>query len=189
MLPFTIRYAVSRCSPQWTVDPPAWLIENPPFPATDVLPTSNALVHLPSFVDGKAAAIHKPTPAFFCPFALDFGFDPQAPEPDAWLDFLDSVWPRDGESPLCLQEWAGYILTLDTRQQKIAAFIGPPRSGRGTISRVFSRLIGTENVANPSLAGLGSLFGAACLIGKPLAVIADARQSNKSDLALPSSAC
>jgi putative DNA primase/helicase len=167
-----------------TIEPPAWLIDNPPFPEADVLPTSNALVHLPSWVGGKAAAIHKPTPSFFCPYALDYGFNPKAPEPTAWLDFLDSVWPHDGESQLCLQEWAGYLLTLDTRQQKIGVFIGPPRSGRGTISRVFSGLIGAQNVANPSLAGLGSLFGASSLIGRPLAVVADARQSNRSDWAL-----
>ncbi len=49
------------------IEPPAWLIDNPPFPATDILPTLNALVHLPSYVEGKPGAITKPTSDFFCP--------------------------------------------------------------------------------------------------------------------------
>ena len=34
---------------------PAWLTENPPFPATEVLPCQNHLVHLPGWVAGAAA--------------------------------------------------------------------------------------------------------------------------------------
>jgi P4 family phage/plasmid primase-like protien len=167
-----------------TVDPPAWLIDNPPFPASDVLPTANALVHLPSFVEEKAGAIAKPTPGFFCPYALDYGFDADAETPVAWAQFLASVWPDDVEAIETLQEWLGYLLTLDTSHQKIGLFIGPRRSGRGTISRLISKLIGAANVASPTFSGLASHFGASCLIGKPVAIVGDARQSKKSDWAI-----
>jgi putative DNA primase/helicase len=167
-----------------TVEPPCWLIDNPPFPAADVLPTLNALVHLPSFVAGKAGAIAKPTPVFFCPYALDYGFNHSPPVPQAWIDFLVSVWPSDPECINTLQEWMGYLLTLDTRQQKIAMLIGPPRSGRGTISRVIGGLVGPANVANPTFASLAAHFGAECLIGKPVSIIGDARQSHRSDWAI-----
>ncbi len=167
-----------------TVDPPTWLIDNPPFPAVDVLPTLNALVHLPSYVEGKPGAIVKPTPDFFCPYALDYEFNPKAPEIDALHKFLVSVWPADGESYLALQEWLGYLLTLDKSQHKLALLIGPPRSGRGTICRLIKKLIGASNVANPTLSGLATPFGAECLIGKPVAIIGDARQSNRSDWAI-----
>jgi putative DNA primase/helicase len=166
------------------VESPAWLRKNPPFPFSDVLPTSNALVHLPSFIEGKAGAIQPPTPDFFCSYALDYGFDPDATHPDAWMDFLLSVWPNDGESILFLQEWMGYLLTADTRQQKIAVLIGPRRTGKGTIARTITRMIGACNVATPTLAGLSKQFGAACLIGKPVAIIGDARQSKWADWAL-----
>jgi len=167
-----------------TVEPPVWLIENPPFPATDVLPTLNALVHLPSYVEDKPGAIVKPTPDFFCPYALDYGFNPKAPEIDTLEKFLSSVWPSDGESYFALQEWFGYLLTLDKSQHKMAMLIGPPRSGRGTICRLTKKLIGPNNVANPTLSGLATPFGAECLIGKPVAIIGDARQSNRSDWAV-----
>jgi len=167
-----------------TVVPPAWLIAPPPFPATDVLPTLNALVHLPRYVTGEPGAIIPPTADFFCPYALNYNFDPQAPEPAELGLFLASVWPKNDGSMDAFQEWLGYLLTLDKSQHKMAMLIGPPRSGRGTICRLIKKLIGTSNVANPTLSGLATPFGAECLIGKPVAIIGDARQSNRGDWAV-----
>jgi putative DNA primase/helicase len=160
---------------------PAWLIDNPPFPATDVLPMQNALVHLPGFVKGRQGSIIEPTPDFFCTYALDFDFDVVSPTPHRWLAFLASVWPGDQASIDCLQEYLGYLLTPDTRQQKIGLFIGPKRSGRGTIGRLIQSLVGRENVAAPTLNSLATNFGMAPLIDKPVAIIGDARLSKQSD--------
>jgi putative DNA primase/helicase len=44
-------------------------------------------------------------------------------------------------------------------------------------------LIGPENVANPTLASLASNFGMAPLIGKPAAIVTDARLSGRTDIA------
>ena len=43
----------------------------------------------------------------------------------------------------------GYLLTSDTRLQKILILVGPKRSGKGTIARVIRGLIGDENVDLP----------------------------------------
>jgi putative DNA primase/helicase len=59
--------------------------------------------------------------------------------------------------------------------QKILLWIGRTRSGKGASARVLGKLIGRENVAGPTLSSLGTNFGLAPLIGKPLAVVADAR--------------
>jgi putative DNA primase/helicase len=165
-------------------EPPLWLSDNPPFPAADVLPARNALVHLPGFVGRHDEAVHNPTPNYFGSYALDYDFDPHAPPSTNWTAFLRSVWPTDEECIDCLQEWMGYLLTPDTSHQKIGVFIGPTRSGRGTISRVIRGLVGACNVASPTFSGLSSHFGAACLVGKPVAIIGDARISNRSDLAV-----
>jgi putative DNA primase/helicase len=42
-------------------------------------------------------------------------------------------------------------------------------------------MVGRDNVAAPTLASLSSQFGLAPLIGKPLAIVADARLGSKSD--------
>lgn len=75
-------------------------------------------------------------------------------------------------------------MTPDTRYQKILFVHGPRRSGKGTIGRVLTDLLGAENVAGPTLAGLGTNFGLAGLLGKTLAIISDARLSGKTDQAI-----
>ena len=57
---------------------------------------------------------------------------------------------------------------------------GPKRSGKGTIGRVLG-LLGQSNVCAPTLASLGQNFGLAALIGKQLAIVADARLSSRAD--------
>jgi putative DNA primase/helicase len=174
---------------------PSWLCDDPPWPADEVLPTRNALVHLPSLVENRDA-IRPPTPLFFAPYTLDYDFDPSAPKPIHWLTFLGTLpvtprskvklqlWPDDPESVATLQEWFGYLLTPDTRQEKILAIFGPKRSGKGTIARVLKALIGPENTAAPTLSGLTTNFGLAPLIGKPCALISDARLSGRADAAV-----
>ena len=110
--------------------PPAWLGEPPvPWLAEEVLACRSQLIHLPTLI-GNGACILPATPRFFTTVALDYDFDGNASAPTAWLNFLDSVWPADLEAIQTLQEWFGYCLTLDTRQQKILMIVGPKRSGK-----------------------------------------------------------
>jgi putative DNA primase/helicase len=55
------------------------------------------------------------------------------------------------------------------------------RSGKGTISRVLTALLGADNVSAPTLGSLAREFGLASLIGKKAAIISDARLSAKAD--------
>jgi putative DNA primase/helicase len=59
--------------------------------------------------------------------------------------------------------------------------VGPTRAGKGVIARILSALVGPENVAGPTLSGLGNEFGLAPLIGKPLAIVSDARLGKNND--------
>jgi P4 family phage/plasmid primase-like protien len=157
------------------VEAPSWLNGKAPFPPAEVVPTRNALVHLPT------RRTIRSTPEFFSTYALEFDYNPAAPEPIEWLKFLDSLWDEDRQSIDTLQQWFGYCLTADTRQQKILALIGPKRAGKDTIARVLTHLVGAENTAGPTLSGLASDFGLAPLIGKPLAIVSDARISGRTD--------
>ena len=95
----------------------------------------NALVHLPSFVAGKAGAIVKPTPGFLLPLRPGLWVRCRARRTRELARFPGLGVANDGESIQTLQEWMGYLLTLDKSQHKMAMLIGPPRSGRGTICR------------------------------------------------------
>jgi putative DNA primase/helicase len=154
---------------------PAWLRPVSNYPAEEIVACENGLLYLPS---GK---IIDNTPEFFTYNALDFAFDPEAPEPKQWFDFLLQLWPNDSQSISALQEIFGYCLTGDTRQQKAFLIVGPRRSGKGTIARILARLIGTDNTVAPTLAGIGTIFGIAPLIGKRVAIISDARLGGRAD--------
>ena len=92
-----------------------------------------------------------------------------------WLEFLASLWPDDPDSIALLQEYVGYVLSGRTDMQKMLLLIGPTRSGKGTVARMLTELIGRGHVAGPTLASLGTNFGLSPLLGKPLAIISDAR--------------
>ncbi len=165
-------------------DQPFWIggKDNPP--ANELLVCRNGMVHLPTLIGGNADYFFPSTPRFFNANALDYDFSEDAPPPAHWLTFLAQLWPDDRQSIELLQEWFGYCLTLDTRQQKIALLIGPPRSGKGTIGRVKRSVIGEANCAGPTLAGLGTNFGLGPLLNKSVAIISDARLSHRTDAAL-----
>ena len=156
-------------------EPPAWLDGTTEPLANEVAAVGNGLLHIPS----RKLLAH--TPNFFSHHALPFNFDPAAPAPARWLAFLEELWADDMESIETLQEMVGYIIGGDTRQQKIFLIAGPKRSGKGTIGRVMTGLLGKHNVAAPTLAGMATNFGLSPLVDRPLALISDARLSTRAD--------
>ena len=155
---------------------PTWItsVDTLP-PARDCIAMTNGILHVPTRM------LRPQTPNYFAHHALPFAFDPAAPAPVRWLRFLDELWPDDGSAINALQEVFGYIVSGDTRQQKIFLLNGPKRGGKGTIGRVLTGLLGVHNVAAPTLASLSTNFGLSPLIGKPLALVSDARLSTKAD--------
>lgn len=175
--------------PAWIAKPPAdaWVGEGPdakPWPEDEILVTKSSLIHLPSLAAGKPRSTVPATPRFFSTSALDFDFRfSDAPSPENWYRFLGQLWPDDPQSVATLQEWFGYCLTPDTRQQKIALLVGPKRSGKGTIARVLRGLVGESNVCGPTLSSLSTNFGLWPFLGKSLALISDARLGGRADQA------
>ena len=109
----------------------------------------------------------------------------RAPEPKQWLTFLQQIFGDDEQAIGGLQDWFGYTLSPDTSQQKMLMVVGPTRSGKGTIARINTALLGGyESVATPTLASLQLTFGLEPLIGKTLGVISDARLSGRTDQAV-----
>ncbi|MGB7235007.1 MAG: phage/plasmid primase, P4 family, partial [Rhodococcus sp. (in: high G+C Gram-positive bacteria)] len=154
------------------VDAPSWLDHRPDNPL-GVIACANGLLRV---TDG---VLLPHTPQFFNLVAVPFDYDADAPQPKMWLRFLDEVFPRDPAAVTALQEWFGYIVSGRTDQHKMLMVIGPPRSGKGTITNVLEQLVGRENAASPSTDDLSKSggFGLQALIGKSLATIADGRVS------------
>jgi putative DNA primase/helicase len=157
-------------------DAPSW-IDDEGAPTQDqglIVACENGLLR----IHDRALLPHGP--GFFNLGSVPFAYDPAAQAP-TWERFLAQVWPDDADALAALQEWFGYVLSGRTDQQKILLIVGPSRSGKGTIARVLKTLVGKENLAGPTLAGLGTNFGLSTLVGKPLAVISDARLSGNDN--------
>jgi putative DNA primase/helicase len=145
-------------------------IADAPFPANEVVACRNVLLHVPTM----QAVPH--TPNFFSLVSLGYDYDADAPEPKLWLQFLKDVWPTDKECVDTLQEVFGLLLTAETKYQRIPYLLGQPGTGRGTIARVLTALVGEHNVASPSFASLArGGFALQPLVGKSVALMADVR--------------
>ena len=160
-----------------SVETPSWLDDRQEPDAAGLVAFSNGLLEL------STGALHQTSDAYFCTNAVDFGYEDDAPAPEAWLGFLGDLFPKDQESKDALQELFGYFLSPDTSQQKIGLIVGPKRSGKGTIARVLSAMLGRSNICGPTLGSLGMDFGLQPLVNKRLAIISDARLGYRSDQA------
>ena len=154
--------------------PPFWLVpkEGSPSPI-HLITTKSKILNL------ENDEIHDATPRLFSTNALPFDYDPNAPKPERWMQFLKELWEDDQESIETLQKWFGYCLTSDTSLHKMLLIVGPPRAGKGCIAEVLANLLGRFNVSGPTLASLATNFGLWPLIGKTLAIISDARLSGR----------
>jgi putative DNA primase/helicase len=130
---------------------------------------------------GAEGATVPTTPRLFTRFCVEYDFASVYEPPARWLAFLDSSFPGDQESIDTLQEYLGYCLSSDTRQHKMLMMCGPPRSGKGTVDRVFTRVIGASNRVGATLHDLDRNFALSKWLGKQLAVITEARVSGRTD--------
>ena len=94
-------------------------------------------------------------PALYSTVLLPYDYIPNASAP-RWMQFLLDIFEGDLERVALLQEWFGYMLTRDYRFQKVMLLLGPKRSGKGTIGRMFETLIGPANFTGGSLSDLAS---------------------------------
>lgn len=151
--------------------------------ARDTLHLDDGVVNLRKLCVEEDDHFAAANPAFFALSCTSYCFPRTAVGCPGWLNFLNSLFGSDSESIELLQEWMGICLSGDTAFQKILLIIGPRRSGKGTIARVLTELVGRPNVVSPTLSSLVGNFGLWPWIGKSLAIFADARLSSKSDQA------
>lgn len=131
-------------------------------------------------LDVTSRSLYEHTPVYFNQTAVPFDYAAAAPPPDKWLAFLDALWPQESAAIDVLGEWFGYVVSGRLDLHKILLMVGPTRGGKGVIARVLAALLGRRNVCGPTLNSLGGDFGLAPLIGKPLAIISDARFIGKN---------
>ena len=71
---------------------------------------------------------------------LPVRYDPEAPQPVTWLNFLDDLLEKE-DIPV-LQEFMGYVMIPSNRAQKMLLLIGKGGEGKSRIGRVLRALLG-----------------------------------------------
>jgi putative DNA primase/helicase len=178
-------------------DPGQGLLSTPVF-AGDPAPgprgprTTTLLACKEGLLDPANGHIYQHSPLYFNSSSVPFSCvsagigrtADHADHPSEWLAFLDGIWPDDVDSIELLQDWFGYLLSSRTDLQKMLLLVGPTRSGKGTISRIASELVGPRMTAPTTLNSLAGEFGLQPLIGRSLAIIHDARLGPNSAVAV-----
>lgn len=169
--------------PKDKLSPPAFLSGN--MNAKDarlIIPCQNGLLHLPT----RKKFEH--TPNFFSTYCLPINYDPRAPEPQLFLEFLSQV--MGGRQHLIdgLQEAFGYTISQNRNRQKIFFLRGKKRSGKGTLMRVLGSLCGddqiTGNCAYPSMGVLGEKYGLENCVNKLVIMVTDMTITKSTDMGL-----
>lgn len=167
--------AVTMLDPK--IETPSWLDGGNKLPPEHLISFPNGILDL------RDNRLHPPDPSFFTMAALGFDYVAEAPEPVNWKQFLGEIYAGDDcENEMQqVQEIFGYLLTADVSHQKALFFIGPKRSGKGTMLRMLQHLLAPSAVAGPTLKSLGSQFGLQPLIGKQVAIVDDLRVGSPKD--------
>ena len=153
-----------------------WIERRPGDPTADeIIVCRNGLLHVPS------RSLLPKSARFFGVNSTPVDYAPDTPSPQKFQEFLGQAFPDEPDCISGLQEMFGLFLTRDTSHQKIFQLIGPPRSGKGTLTRLLQALIGEGNFTSPSAANLAGRFGLAPLIDKQVAVVTDMRMGKNVD--------
>ena len=113
----------------------------------DSLPLYQDRVHVANgtwFLDGSFSAEKN-----YCRNRLPVAYNPDAPSPEAWLQFLSQLLhPEDIPT---LQEFFGYCLIPSTKAQKMLFLIGKGGEGKSRVGIVLQSLLG-NNMKTGSIA-------------------------------------
>jgi P4 family phage/plasmid primase-like protien len=123
----------------------------------------------------------KNAPTLFTYNGLPFDYDPDA-DFSWWADLVSDILGGDSERIRLLQQWFGYNMVSDVSQEKLMFFIGPPRSGKGTMTEALKSILGQEQVAATDMDDMAGSFGYEHLMGKLCVTVGDLKTSGHTNV-------
>jgi putative DNA primase/helicase len=117
---------------------------------TDIFDRNPYVLGTPvGYVDLHTGRPMAPDPSLFITMSTMVAPDESCPIPQ-WTAFLNQVTGGDPGVARLLQQWLGYSLTGDTREQKLAFVYGPGGNGKSVLMHTAADILGTyAHRANP----------------------------------------
>lgn len=140
---------------------------------------ANGLLDLDALFDDQDDCIQPNTPKWFSTTSLGYNFDPDA-NCLKWEAFLEHNLEMDPERIKLAQEWAGYLLSATTNEQKFMLLEGEGRNGKSVFIAGLTAMLGVENVSNVPLENFGDRFALTNTIGKLLNAVGDCGELDKT---------
>lgn len=131
----------------------------------DYLAMKNGILDVQGYAAEKIDILLPHTPNWFSVVNLGYDYDEDVECPK-WTSFLSKNLEGDQERISLLQEWAGYLLTPDTSQQRFMILEGEGANGKSVFIAGITAMLNPDNVSNLSLELFGQPFSLAGTIGK-----------------------
>lgn len=133
-------------------------------------------------VETRELEAHRPD--ILSTIRINANYNPKAPAPALWMEYLDFLTGGDADLQSILQEWAG--LTISNiegyKPKKALALYGPEgNNGKTQYLNMLGHLIGRDFVATRDIQDLTKPFATSDLYGKRALLIDDQKSSDFAD--------
>jgi putative DNA primase/helicase len=136
-----------------------------------IVPTTIGLVHVG---DNGQEILEAITPDFFCLYAVPL--PAEAVRTGFYQAYLKSRLHLADDDITYINEMHGSAIANWSPEQKAHMLVGPPRSGKGTLVRLLSYLIGKGKASAPiTVTDMTETFGKSKLVGKAHIAVHEAR--------------
>lgn len=159
-------------------EPPCWLKEDElglDYPADEILACSNGLLHLPTGTLMESTPGSSPATA--CPTTT---IQPRRSRNAGCGSSMRCGATIPSRSPCC-RRFSAICSRPTPRCRSSSCSSARPAGGKGTITKVLTKLVGKRSVCSPTLAKFGERFGLEAALGKQLATVSDMRLGRKTD--------
>lgn len=109
-------------------------------------------------------------PDFLATYALPVDLDPESKKRCAVFEHYLETSVQDSDAIAQMQEFAGYIISRDTKYEKCLFLLGPGRDGKSKFINAMKDMVGIENMSAVSFADLEKEFARSSLYNKMLNV-------------------
>ena len=158
------------------LEPNTWLPARQP---RGYVSMANGLVDVDAILADRDDYLQPNTPKWFSMVSLPYAFDPEAACP-RWDAFLEHNLELDPERIKLVQEWAGYLLTASTNEQRFMILEGEGKNGKSVFIAGLTAMLGLKNVANVALENFGDRFQLTNTVGKLLNASGDCGELDKT---------